>query len=144
MLRFRSLFAVALAVVLVVAPSARSASPDLVVGQLFAGGGNANAPYANDFVELFNRGATTIDLGSWSLQYASASGTTWQVTSLSGSVQPGGRYLVQLASGGTVGAPLPTPDATGTTNMAVSGGRVALVRGTTPLGCGASAGSCSA
>jgi hypothetical protein len=144
MLRFRSLFALALVAVFVVAPSARSASPDMVVGQLFAGGGNANAPYANDFVELFNRGSTTIDLGSWSLQYASASGTTWQVTSLSGSVQPGGRYLVQLASGGTVGAALPTPDATGTTNMAVSGGKVALVRSTAPLSCGASAGSCSA
>src|SRR5438093_3364949 len=140
----RHLFAVALAVVLLVAPAARSASNDMVVGQLFAGGSNSNAPYSNDFVELFNRGTTTVDLGNWSIQYASASGTTWQVTSLSGSVQPGGRYLVQLASGGAVGAPLPTPDATGTTNLAVSGGKVALVRGTTPLGCGASAGSCSA
>src|ERR671930_2279702 len=130
MLRFRSLFAVALAVVLVVAPSARSASPDLVVGQLFAGGGNANAPYANDFVELFNRGGASVDLGNWSIQYASASGTTWQVTSLTGSVQPGGHYLIQLASAAAVGAPLPTPDATGTTNLAVSGGKVALVRGT--------------
>jgi Lamin Tail Domain len=142
--RFRHLFAVALAAVLLVAPAARSASSDMVVSQLFAGGGNSSAPYANDFVELFNHGPTTVDLGNWSIQYASASGTTWQVTPLSGSVAPGGRYLIQLASAGAVGAPLPTPDATGTTNLAVSGGKVALVRGTAPLGCGASAGSCSA
>src|SRR5207247_1941271 len=37
----------------------------------------------------------------------------------------------------------PTPDATGTTNLAVSGGKVALVRGSGLLSCGSSAGSCS-
>jgi Lamin Tail Domain len=142
--RFRQLLMLVLAAALLVAPGARSASSDMVVSELFAGGGNSNAPYANDFVELFNRGATTIDLSSWSIQYASATGTSWQATSLSGSVPAGGRYLIQLASSGTVGAPLPTADATGTSNLAVSGGKVALVRGSTPLTCGASAGSCSA
>jgi Lamin Tail Domain len=142
--RFRHLFTLALAFALLAAPGARSASSDMVVSQLFAGGGNANAPYANDFVELFNRGSTAVDLGNWSIQYASATGTTWQVTSLSGSVGPGGHYLVGLASGGAVGTPLPTPDGSGTTNLAVSGGKLALVRGTAPLACGAAAGSCSA
>src|SRR5436189_2775426 len=117
--RSRHLFMLVLAALLLAAPAAHSASADMVISQVFGGGGNSNAPYSNDFVELFNRGTTTVDLGNWSIQYASASGTTWQVTSLSGSVQPGGRYLVQLASGGAVGAPLPTPDATGTTNLAV-------------------------
>ena len=142
--RFRHLFTLALAVAVMLAPTARGAASDVVVGQLFAGGGNSNAPFANDFVELFNRGATTVDVGNWSIQYASASGTTWQVTTLSGSIQPGRHYLVGLASGGTNGAPLPTPDATGTSNLATSGGKVALVRGTAPLQCGASAGTCSA
>src|SRR5581483_606704 len=59
-------------------------------------------------------------------------------------LQPGRRYLVQLASGGTAGAALPAPDATGTTNLAASGGKVALVRDAAALSCGASAGSCSA
>jgi predicted extracellular nuclease len=138
--RLRHLLALAVALALLIAPAASSASPDMVLSQLFAGGGNAGAPYANDFVELFNRGDTTVDLSGWSIQYASASGTTWQVTALSGSVQPGRRYLVQLASA-AVGAALPTPDATGTSNLAVSGGKVALVRGSTALTCGASAGS---
>ena len=142
--RLRHLLTLALAGALVLAPAARSASSEMVVSQLFAGGGNAGAPFANDFVELFNRGGANVNLGDWSIQYASASGTTWQVTALAGSVQPGGRYLVQLGSTGAVGASLPTADATGTTNIAVSGGKVALVRGSAPLGCGASAGSCSA
>lgn len=142
--RFRGLTILAALAALAGAPAAWSASPDLVVSQVFAGGGNANAPYSNDFVELFNRGSTAADLGGWSIQYASGSGTTWQVTSLAGSVEPGAHYLVQLASGGAVGAALPAPDATGTSNLAVSGGKVALARAATPLACGATVGSCSA
>jgi len=131
------------AVGLLVAPAAESASPDLVVSQLYAGGGNSGAPFANDFVELFNRGSTSVDVSSWTIQYASSSGATWQATPLAGSVQPGHYYLVQLASAAAIGSPLPTPDASGATNLAVSGGKVALVRGSALLSCGASAGSCS-
>jgi uncharacterized protein len=123
-------------------PVARSASPDVVVSQVFAGGGNAGAPYTNDFVELFNRGSATVDVGGWTIQYASAAGSSWQATALSGSIAPGRHYLVQLGSG-AVGGALPTPDAAGTTNLAVSGGKVAVVRGATLLTCGASAGSCA-
>jgi Lamin Tail Domain len=142
--RFRHLFMLAAAVVLLVAPTARSASQDMVISQVFAGGGNANAPYTNDFVELFNRGSASVDLANWSLQYASGAASTWQVTPLSGSVPAGGRYLVQLASAASVGASLPAPDATGTSNLAVSGGKVALVHTATALACGGTAGSCSA
>jgi hypothetical protein len=142
--RFRHLFALVLALAVMLAPAARGASSDLVVSQLFAGGGNAGAPYANDFVELFNRGASTVDVGTWSIQYATAAGTSWQVTALSGSIQPGRRYLIQLASGGANGAALASPDASGTSNLATSGGKVALVRTASALQCGASAGSCSA
>ena len=144
MRRIFQLFTFALAAALLVVPAARSASSDMVVSQVFAGGGNTGAPYTNDYVELFNRGATTVDLSTWSIQYATGSGTTWQVTPLSGSVPAGGHYLIQLASAAAIGASLPTPDATGTSNLAVSGGKVALVHSTTALTCGASVGSCSA
>jgi hypothetical protein len=141
--RIGQLFTLAIAVALLVVPAARSASSDMVVSQVFAGGGNANAPYTNDFVELFNRGTATVDLSTWSIQYATGSGTTWQVTPLSGSVPAGGHYLIQRASAAAIGALLPTPDATGTSNLAVSGGKVALVHSTTALTCGAFVGSCS-
>jgi uncharacterized protein len=125
-------------------PAARSASPDLVVSQVYAGGGNSGAPFANDFVELFNRGSTALDVGGWTIQYASAGGTVWQATALTGTVAPARHYLVELAPASAVGASLPAPDATGTTNLAVSGGKVAIVHDASPLTCGASVGSCSA
>lgn len=143
--RFHLVLLAMLAAWLLVAPAAApSGSADMVVSQVYAGGGNSGATYTNDFVELFNRGNRSIDLDGWSVQYASASGTTWQVTPLAGTVQPGRFYLVQLASAGANGAPLPAPDASGTSNLANAGGKVALVRVTTALTCGGTAGTCSA
>ena len=52
----------AAALALLAVPIASGASPDLVVSQVYAGGGNSGATYANDFVELFNRGSSTVDL----------------------------------------------------------------------------------
>ena len=138
------LFVLVVAAGVLVVPAARSASPDIVVSQVYAGGGNSGASFTHDFVELFNRGSSAVDVSSWTIQYASAGGTTWQATALAGSIAPGRHYLVQLASAADVGAPLPTPDTTGTTNLAVSGGKVAVVRDASPLSCGAAAGSCSA
>ncbi len=62
---------------------------------------------------------------------------------LTGSIGPGRYYLVQLASTASVGSPLPAADATGTTNLASTGGKIALVRDATALTCGATAGSCA-
>ena len=97
MRRIFQLFTFALAFALLVVPAARSASSDMVVSQVFAGGGNTGAPYTNDYVELFNRGATTVDLFStWSIQYATGSGTTWQGDAAVG-IRPGGRPLPDSA-----------------------------------------------
>src|SRR3954468_1539699 len=127
------------------ATSARgSGSGSLVVGELYAAGGNSGAVYANDYVELFNRGASPVAVDGWTLQYASASSTGWQQTALSGTIPAGGRYLVQLASGGTNGAALPAANATGTMNLAATGGKIAVVDDATGVSCGGSAGSCSA
>jgi hypothetical protein len=134
----------ALALPFAAASASGSGSGSLVLAEVFAAGGNSGAPYTNDYVELFNRGAGSVAVDGWTLQYASASGTTWQATALSGTIPAGGRYLVQLASGGTNGTALPAPDATGTSNLAVTGGKVALVHDATALSCGATAGSCSA
>lgn len=129
---------------LMLAPVSSGATGGLVVSQVYAGGGNSGAAYANDFVELLNRSSSTIDLTGWTVQYASASSTSWQATTLSGSVAAGRYFLVALGSSGTAGAALPAFDAVDTTNMAVSGGKVALVHDTDALTCGASVGGCSA
>jgi hypothetical protein len=132
-----------LALLCAAATARASGSPSLVVSALYASGGNSGATYANDYVELFNRGSSTVDLTGWTVQYASAASTSWSATTLAGTIAPGHAYLVQLASGGTTGAALPTPDAAGTTNLAATGGKVAVVDGTTALSCGASVGSCA-
>src|SRR3954466_11337049 len=106
-----------------------SGSGSLVLAEFSAAGGNSGAAYANDYVELFNRGASPVAVDGWTLQYASASSTGWQQTALSGTLPAGGRYLVQLASGGTNGAALPAANATGTMNLAATGGKIALVNG---------------
>jgi len=143
MQRLRPLLIPLLALLLLAAPAAEAASPDLVISQVYAGGGNSGATYTNDFVEVFNRGNAAVDLTGWTIQYATAAGTSWSPTALSGSLAPGRHYLVQLASAAAVGAPLPTPDATGTTNLAASGGKIAIADSAAALTCGATAGSCS-
>ncbi|MBC7956144.1 MAG: ExeM/NucH family extracellular endonuclease, partial [Cytophagales bacterium] len=50
-----------------------------------------------------------------------------------GSISPGQYLLVQLGSGGAVGAALPTADFSGTFNMSASAGKIALVSSTTSL-----------
>lgn len=127
---------------------AEALSPDVVISQVYGGGGNTGAPYRNDFVELFNRGTTTVSLSGMSVQYASATGTgnfgANSVVLLSGSLAPGQYYLVQQA-GGANGATLPTPDATGAVEMGATGGKVALVNSTTGLACnGGESNLCSA
>jgi hypothetical protein len=132
-----------LAALLLVPTSAHASASGVVVSQVYGGGGNAGATYRNDFVELFNGGSSTVDISGWSVQYATAAGTSWQATALTGSIAPGRYHLVQLASNADVGAALPSPDSTGTSNLGGTSGKVALVRGTTELACGATAGSCS-
>ena len=104
------------------------AQTNVVISQIYGGGGNAGAPLRNDFIELFNRGSAPVDLTGWSVQYGSAGGTDWQATPISGTIQPGRYYLVQEAAGAnTAAAALPAPDATGEIPMSSSAGRVRIV-----------------
>src|SRR3954468_10002730 len=123
----------------------------LVISQVYGGGGNANATYTHDFVELFNPTSASVSLEGWSLQYASATGTgnlgasTTQLTPLSGSIEPGKYVLVREASNAAVGTSLPEPYVADDTPiaMAAGAGKVALVNTTTPLGCNGGSTTCT-
>lgn len=121
---------------------ARAASPDVVVSQVYGGGGNSGATLRNDFIELFNRSSVPIDVTGWSVQYASSAGSTWQRTNVAGVIPAGGYLLVQQAAGAGGTQDLPAPDATGSIAMSATSGKVALVTNQTNLTCGATAGSC--
>lgn len=113
-------------------------SPDVVISQIYGGGGNSGAQFTHDFVELFNRGASSVSITGWSVQYASATGNSWAKANLTGTIPAGGYYLVSLAAGTTTSGTLPTADATGTMNMSGSTGTVALTTNQTLLTCGGS------
>lgn len=109
-----------------------SSNAQVVISQIYGGGGNSGAQYTNDFIELFNRGSVAQDLTGWSVQYASSTGTTWAVTNLTGvTLQPGQYYLIQEAAGTTPSGPLPTADAAGTLAMSGTNGKVLLANVTT-------------
>ena len=127
------------------ATGAPEVSRDAVISQLYATGGASDAAWKNDFIELFNRGERSVDLSGWSLQYASAGGSDWQVTQLTGTLKPGRYYLVAEAGANeAVGAELPTPDRAGSIDLSAEAGQVALVDGQAPLACDAELEACFA
>lgn len=118
-----------------VAPSALAApsvTAPVVINEVYGGGGNAGAAFNRDFIELVNKTTAAVDLSTWSVQYASAAGTSWSTkTNLTGSIPAGGRIIVGGASGAT-GAPI-TADIDGAINLSGSQGKVALVDNQTAL-----------
>src|SRR2546423_8062666 len=87
--RFRPwLLAVFAAVLLALPGEAWAAGSAIVVSQVYGGGGNSGATFKNDFVEVFNRGGSPVNLAGWSGQYASSPRTSWAVTNLSGVPDP--------------------------------------------------------
>ncbi|MDQ6926869.1 MAG: lamin tail domain-containing protein, partial [Candidatus Eremiobacteraeota bacterium] len=113
--------------------AANAAGGGVVVSQVYGGGGNSGATYINDVVELYNAGPAAVSVSGWSVQYASSSGSSWQVTLLAGTIQPGSYYLVQEAAGAGGTTPLPTPDANSGIAMSSSAGKIAFVNTATAL-----------
>ncbi|MEA2570339.1 MAG: endonuclease mitochondrial [Acidobacteriota bacterium] len=119
-------------------PSIFAASSTIVISQVYGGAGCGTvgcSTYKNDYIELFNRGNTTVSVNGWSVQYGAATGTgAWSVTSLPNvSLSPGQYLLVAEGAGANGVSSLPTPDATGTIAMSATAGKVALVSSTVAL-----------
>ncbi|MFF7334033.1 endonuclease/exonuclease/phosphatase family protein [Streptomyces sp. NPDC008150] len=127
------------AVIVAPLPAAFAApSASAVISEAYGGGGNSGATLTNDFVELANRSASAYSLDGYSLQYlpaAASASSLWQVTPLTGSVAPGGDYLIGEGAGAGGTDALPTVDASGSIAMAAASGTVALVKGSTALTC---------
>ena len=126
-------------------------STDVVISQVYGGGGGSSGTYIYDYVELFNLGVTAVNIGGWSVQYGSAAGNFGSTgvniyTFPTGTIIQPGKYLfVQLGAAGTGGSAFPvTPDII-TTNlsMGAASGKVALANISTALGCGATATLCT-
>lgn len=112
------------------APAFAADGPRVVINEAYLKGGSAGAPFAEKFVELYNAGDTAQDLTGWSLQYRSATSVTAptgaNTQALSGSIAPGGYYLIGLPGNGTTGADLPGPDLTSGLNPSGTTGQLFL------------------
>lgn len=127
-------------------------SPDIVISEVYGGGGNSGAPLTHDYIELYNRGSAPASLNGWSVQYASATGTgnlganASQLTDLPNvTLQPGQYFLIQEAAGATPSGALPTPDLVDPTPISLSGtaGKVAVANTAVSLGCNGGSAPCS-
>ncbi|KQY89143.1 ExeM/NucH family extracellular endonuclease [Pelomonas sp. Root1444] len=131
-----SLLAAAFAV-----PVALASTNGVVISQVYGGNGNV---YKSDYVELFNAGAAPVSLNGMSVQYASATGTgNFVAVPLTNvMLQPGQYYLVKLATA-AAGADLITPDASGSTDLSGTNGKVILASQATTIGCNGGSNACS-
>jgi 5'-nucleotidase len=115
-------------------PTAAFAAPDgseLVINEVYGGGGNSGAAFTHDFVELYNPTAEPISVEGLGLNYWSASGGSGGVAALHGTVAAGDHFLVQLAAGNGNGRPLPEADqVVSAPNISGTTGRVFLLEGT--------------
>lgn len=133
MLRIRQLLRLSCALLLATASAAQA---QVVISQVYGGGGNTGAPFNRDFIELFNSGGTAVAIGGWSVHYASTTGNfTTNKTDIPAGItlQPGQYYLVGGGSGAT-GAALPTVDVSGAINLSGTAGKVALTNTNAQLG----------
>lgn len=107
-----------------------AASSNVIIYEVYGGGGNSGAVYDYDYVVLYNMSTSSVDLTNWSVQYTTSTGTgAWDVTNLSGSIAAKGFYLIRQGRGtGTAGAALPTPDVIRSTNLNMSAvdGKIAI------------------
>ena len=111
--------ALATAGTLAITPMANAAvdGSNVVISEVYGGGGNSGSVYTNDFVELYNPTDEPIDVTGWVLDQKSVNGNSGGTVTLSGVIPANGYYLVQGAAGNNSPAPLPTPDATGSFNF---------------------------
>ena len=116
---------------LLTAAPAQATSANVVISEVYGGGGNSGAIWKNDFVELYNPSNAAVDVTGWVVQYFSPGGGAGGKATLTRSVAPKHTYLVQMAKGTGGTTALPTPDAIGSATMGGIDGRIDLTSGTT-------------
>lgn len=102
--------------------------PDVIITEVYGGGGNSGATYTNDYIELYNRTSSDVNITGWSLQYYSSTGTSPNTFVFpSNSVIPAAtHYLIECASSGSVGSSLSHPDQSCGINLSGTSGKVIL------------------
>jgi len=133
----RKMAIVLVALGLAVATTAYASNP-VRISQVYGSGGNY---YRCDYVELFNNSGAPVDIGGWSIQYGSATGSSFGSSTYNYALIPAGAvipacgyYLISGYCSSSAGADLPViPDLRIPTspplwqfNFSSSSGKVAL------------------
>lgn len=64
----------------------------LVIQEVYGGGGNSGSYYTNDYIVLKNISNEPVLVDGWSIQYASATGTSYGVEPLNGTIDEALQY----------------------------------------------------
>ena len=112
-----------------------SGTGSVKISQAYGGGGSTSGgpTYNKDYVEIFNSSDAAVNIGGWTIEYGSATGT-WGSSATNiftfpagTTIQPCQYLLVAGATGSAAGGALPlTPDFTFTIAMSATNGKVAL------------------
>ncbi|OWR28360.1 hypothetical protein CDO73_19005 [Saccharibacillus sp. O23] len=110
--------------------SAATDNSNVVISQVYGGGGNSGAKYIHDFIELYNPTDAPISLEGWKIRYAAADksleGST-NTAALNGTIAPNGYYLVEGAAGNGGTDELPLPDASTSLGMGGTNGKLDIL-----------------
>src|SRR5258706_178232 len=123
---FIRLFFVLILMITILRFPAHAASSSLVINQIYLGTGAGRFEPQNQYLEIFNKGTTTVNVSTWSLQYAVEGTAAWQVFPLSGSIAQGQYYLIKLTGAAVGNVNLPQPDLTITLTLPQNVGKLLI------------------
>jgi len=111
-------------------------TPDVIITEVYGGGGNSGATLKNDFVELYNTTESSVSIAGWSIQYysATATGISTNVFEIpAGKYIPAKNYFLVQCAAGTGGTEnLLAPDAVSILNLSGSAGKIILYTTNSP------------
>ncbi|MEI8086415.1 MAG: C10 family peptidase [Paludibacter sp.] len=110
----------------------RTSTADVIISQVYGGGGNTGATYKSDFIELFNTTNSDINISGWNLYYlgATSSITTFKYEFPTNSIIKSGKYFALKGADGTGTQPAWNIDFDGSTTLALGGtaGKLILLK----------------
>ena len=124
-------FAIALAAgtVSVVAPTASAATDgsNVVINEVYGGGGNKGATFEKDFVELYNPTDQPIDVSGWTIEQRSTKDNTGNTHTLTGVVPAKSTFLITSTPGSNGDAITDADDTTAKFNFSGKGAIAVLL-----------------
>ena len=113
----------------------------VLINEIYGGGGNSGATWTHDVVQLKNFGSSSVNLTGYAIQYAKEYGVSWEVDAIPAGTIIGANQIlnIKLASDGLIGGVPPSPSvqalplSDGLINLSASAGKVALTSNTISL-----------